>query len=146
MAKNIYGPLYVRARMATSSRIVSRAELMLAIRTIPAGQRYLCKAVASKVLSGFLSPTDPKSAQTPASPITDREREVLTRVAQGNSNKAIARELGISPKTVAKHRSNLMYKLQLHNIAGVTMYAIQNGLAGSDSPKLHAAIPVAELA
>ena len=78
--------------------------------------------------------------------MTVREHEVLTRVAQGNSNKAIARELGISPKTVANHRSNLMYKLQLHNIAGVTMYAIQNGLAGSGAPKVHAAMKVAALA
>jgi hypothetical protein len=46
----------------------------------------------------------------------------------------IARELGVSPKTVEKHRSNLMRKLQLHNAAAITMYAIKNGLAGSDPP------------
>jgi DNA-binding NarL/FixJ family response regulator len=57
---------------------------------------------------------------------------VLTRIALGNSNKAIARELGVSPKTVEKHRSNLMRKLQLHNAAAITMYAIRNGMTGGD--------------
>ena len=64
--------------------------------------------------------------------ITGREREVLTRIALGNSNKAIARELGVSPKTVEKHRSNLMRKLQLHNAAAITMYAIRNGMTSGD--------------
>ena len=63
--------------------------------------------------------------------ITEREREVLTRIALGNSNKLIARELGVSPKTVEKHRSNLMRKLQLHNAAAITMFAIRNGMTGS---------------
>ena len=67
-----------------------------------------------------------------ANSITAREREVLVRIAQGQSNKAIARDLGLSPKTVEKHRSNLMRKLQLHNAAAITMYAIRNGLSGSD--------------
>ena len=60
--------------------------------------------------------------------ITEREREVLTRIALGNSNKVIARELGVSPKTVEKHRTNMMRKLQLHNAAAITMYAIRNGM------------------
>jgi DNA-binding NarL/FixJ family response regulator len=75
---------------------------------------------------GYLSGNKPMK---PVSAITTREREVLTRIAQGRSNKAIARELGLSPKTVEKHRSNLMRKLQLHNAAAITMYAIRNGLA-----------------
>jgi len=47
----------------------------------------------------------------------------------------IARELGVSPKTVEKHRSNLMRKLQLHNAAAITMFAIRNGMTGSASPE-----------
>ena len=57
---------------------------------------------------------------------------MLTRIALGNSNKLIARELGVSPKTVEKHRSNLMRKLQLHNAAAITMFAIRNGMTGSE--------------
>jgi DNA-binding NarL/FixJ family response regulator len=99
------------------------------------GQQFLCKAIASKILSGYLSghaPGDQRAA-VPAvtQSITEREREVLTRIALGNSNKLIARELGVSPKTVEKHRSNLMRKLQLHNAAAITMFAIRNGMTGS---------------
>jgi two-component system, NarL family, response regulator NreC len=110
----------------------SRAELLLAIRTVSSGQRFLCKAVASKVLSGFLTGDRQSPSAIVANSITVREREVLIRIAQGHSNKAIARDLRLSPKTVEKHRSNLMRKLQLHNAAAITMYAIRNGLSGSD--------------
>jgi DNA-binding NarL/FixJ family response regulator len=99
------------------------------------GQQFLCKAIASKILSGYLSghaPGDQRGAVPAATQsITEREREVLTRIALGNSNKLIARELGVSPKTVEKHRSNLMRKLQLHNAAAITMFAIRNGMTGS---------------
>ena len=110
----------------------SRAELLLAIRAVSSGQRFLCKAVASKVLSGFLTGDKQSPAAIVANSITAREREVLICIARGHSNKAIARDLGLSPKTVEKHRSNLMRKLQLHNAAAITMYAIRNGLSGSD--------------
>lgn len=119
----------------------SRAELMIAIRTVSMGQRFLCKAIASKVLTGFLSRDTPLPSATPTSTITVRECEVLTRIAHGHSNKMIARELGVSPKTVEKHRSNLMRKLQLHNAAAITMYAIRNGLAGSELPGVHVQSP-----
>jgi DNA-binding NarL/FixJ family response regulator len=117
----------------------SRAELLLAIRTVSSGQRFLCKAVASKVLSGFLTGDKQSPSATLANSITVREREVLVRIAQGHPNKAIARDLGLSPKTVEKHRSNLMRKLQLHNAAAITMFAIRNGLSGSDPVEEHVA-------
>ncbi|HMA00209.1 MAG TPA: response regulator transcription factor [Steroidobacteraceae bacterium] len=113
---------------------VNSAELMLAIRTVFRGQQFLCKAIAGKILSGYLcGQASDQRAGVPAvmRSITDREREVLTRIALGNSNKLIARDLGVSPKTVEKHRSNLMRKLQLHNSAAITMFAIRNGLTGS---------------
>jgi DNA-binding NarL/FixJ family response regulator len=107
------------------------AELMLAIRTVAVGQQFLCKAIASKILSSYLS-SDQPSCATVTHPITGREREVLTRIALGNSNKLIARALGVSPKTVEKHRSNLMRKLQLHNVAAITMFAIRNGMTSTE--------------
>jgi DNA-binding NarL/FixJ family response regulator len=131
---------YIRAALNAGAngyvlKDATSAELMRAIRTVSVGQQFLCKAIASKILSGYLSgyttvdqrPPCPASAQS----ITEREREVLTRIALGNSNKVIARELGVSPKTVEKHRSNLMRKLQLHNAAAITMFAIRNGMTGS---------------
>jgi DNA-binding NarL/FixJ family response regulator len=135
---------YIRAALGAGAdgyvlKDASAAELMLAIRTVSMGQRFLCKAIAGKVLSGFLLRDNTPPSRTPSRSITTREQEVLARVAQGHSNKMIARELGVSPKTVEKHRSNLMRKLQLHNTAAVTMYAITNGLAANDAPEVHTA-------
>jgi two-component system, NarL family, response regulator NreC len=108
------------------------AELMLAIRTVSVGRQYLCEAIADVVLSDFLAREQRRLCPALAQSITGREREVLTRIARGDSNKLIARELGVSPKTVEKHRSNLMRKLQLHNAAAITMFAIRNGMTGTE--------------
>src|SRR5258708_3042001 len=112
------------------------AELMLEIRTVSQGQQFLCKAIARKFLPGYLrghAPGDQRPAVPAATQsITEREREVLTRIALGNSNKLIARELGVSPKTVEKHRSNLIRKLQLQHAAAITKFAIRNGMTSSD--------------
>jgi DNA-binding NarL/FixJ family response regulator len=128
---------YIRAALNAGAdgyvlKDANSAELMVAIRTVSAGQQYLCKAIASKILSGYLSGDQRTSSPAVAQTITEREREVLTRIALGNSNKLIARELGVSPKTVEKHRSNLMRKLQLHNAAAITMFAIRNGMTSTE--------------
>ena len=112
----------------------SSAELLRAIRAVSMGERFLCSATAGRVLVGYLSGDKLPSSPTPTRSITHREREVLIRIAQGDSNKMIARELGLSPKTIEKHRANLMQKLKLHNAAAITMYAILNGLAGNHPP------------
>jgi DNA-binding NarL/FixJ family response regulator len=139
-AENIRAALFAGAD-GYMLKDASRAELMLAIRTVSIGERFLCKAIATKVLTGFLSRDTPLPSGTPTSAITAREREVLTRIAHGHSNKTIARELGLSPKTVEKHRANLMRKLQLHNAAAITMYAIRHGLAGTERPGVHVESP-----
>lgn len=111
----------------------SLAELTAAMRTVCEGRHFVCNTTATRILSNYVSHGGlAPSANSPAASITEREREVLTRVALGCSNKAIARELGLSPKTVEKHRSNLMRKLQLHNAAAITMYAIRNGMTSPD--------------
>ena len=110
-------------------KFASSAELMQAIRTVSVGQQYVCRAIASKILPGYLL-GDQRCSVT-QQPITVREREVLTRVALGNSNKLIARDLGLSPKTIEKHRSNFMRKLQLRSVAAVTAYAVRHGMTGS---------------
>ena len=142
---------YIRAALNAGAdgyvlKDANSAELMLGIRTVSVGQQFLCKAVASKILSGYLS-GHVSSDQLASSPsatqsITGREREVLTRIALGNSNKLIARELGVSPKTIEKHRSNLMRKLQLHNVAAVTMYAIRNGMTSAYQHGGRGAVPI----
>ncbi len=129
--------VYVRAALNAGAdgyvlKDANSAELMTAIRTVSFGQQFLCKAVAGKILSGYLSNDRRKPTMLDCHAITGREREVLTRIAMGASNKIIARDLGLSPKTIEKHRSNLMRKLNLRNAAAITMFAIRNGLTSSE--------------
>lgn len=129
---------YIRAALNSGAdgyvlKDASSSELMIAIRTVTAGQRFLCKAIASTFLTAYLLKGDTRAQAGAPTCMTPREREVLTRIALGESNKLIARGLGVSPKTVEKHRSNVMRKLQLHNAAAITMYAIRNGLTNSEA-------------
>jgi DNA-binding NarL/FixJ family response regulator len=106
------------------------SELMQGIRSVASGSQFLCKAVWSKVLTRYLSQGEKLPDPEPAvkTMLTSREQEVLTYIARGHSNKLVARSMDISVKTVEKHRSNLMRKLNLHNTAAVTMFALRNGL------------------
>ena len=70
--------------------------------------------------------------------LTSREAEVLQLVAEGNANKQIAAELGLSIKTVERHRQRLMNRLNIHDIAGLTRYAIAKGIVES-GPRLETA-------
>jgi DNA-binding NarL/FixJ family response regulator len=126
---------YVRAALNAGAdgyvlKDAGRAELMLAIRSVAAGQQFLCEAVANKVLCGYLRGGEPRRSTATAPCITGREREVLTRIALGQSNKIIARSLALSVKTIEKHRSNLKRKLNLHNAAAITLFAVRNGFTG----------------
>jgi len=124
---------YIRAALNAGAhgyvlKDASRKELLQAIRMVLSGQTYLCASVTAKVVNGYLRPKTEESGISPTSLVTEREREVLTRVALGRTNKLIARELALSVKTVEKHRANLMRKLTLHNTAAVTRFAIRNGM------------------
>jgi DNA-binding NarL/FixJ family response regulator len=114
----------------------SSAELLQAIRSVIRGQRYLCPPVSAKIISGYLGEGDARNVAS-VQLLTDREREILTLVAQGLSNKGIAKRLALSVKTVEKHRSNFMRKLELHNTAGITMFAICKKLVSPDEDTLH---------
>lgn len=114
----------------------SRTELLQAIRSVVKGQRYLCAPVSAKVISGYLGERDVRKVAS-VQMLTDREREVLTLIAQGMSNKRVAMRLVLSVKTIEKHRSNFMRKLELHNTAGITMFAISKGLVSPDDGTLH---------
>ena len=67
-------------------------------------------------------------ASTLLEALTKREREILKMVAEGNTNRSVASQLSLSIKTVEKHRSNLMKKLDLHNVSALISFAIGNGL------------------
>jgi len=103
-------------------------ELQLAVRSVLDGERYLAPAIASRVINGYLGSRDEPSPGPSFTELSTREREVLKLIAEGYRNREIGEYLCISPKTVEKHRANLMDKLQLHSVPALTAYAIEKGL------------------
>ena len=106
----------------------SREELMLAIDSILAGKTYISPGISDQVMEGFLASQKKLKSRTRWETVTQREREVLKLLAEGYTNKEIGDLLHISVKTVEKHRANLIGKLDLHNVAQLTTFAIENGL------------------
>jgi two-component system response regulator NreC len=107
-------------------------ELRVAIRSVLNGKTYLSPDISNKVVSGYLGGGESGGFSSAWETVTHREREVLKLVAEGHPNKYIAQYLCLSVKTVEKHRSNLMRKLDLHNASMLTAFAIEKGLVESD--------------
>jgi DNA-binding NarL/FixJ family response regulator len=99
------------------------SDLVHAIQLVCRGQVYLSPGMSSVVVDAYLSKTE-----LPVDPITSREREVLQLIAEGKSTKDIASLLGISVKTADSHRSRLMQKLDIHEVASLVRYAVRKGL------------------
>ncbi len=110
----------------------SRAELLIAIDSILAGKTYISPGISDGVMSGYLAGSKKLKKKSDWDTITQREREVLKLVAEGYMNKEICDLLNISIKTVEKHRANIMNKLDLHNVAALTAYAIEKGLTAPE--------------
>ena len=106
----------------------NQQELIRAIRNVLAGNTHLSPSICDKVVGGYLGDPEKSTTASHWEVLTLREREVIKLIAEGYRNKDIAEFLSISPKTVEKHRSNLMRKLKLNNASALTTYAIQNGL------------------
>jgi len=104
-------------------------ELERAVRAVARGEQYVSPAIAH-VLADV--PAPPPPAPGLLEQLTPRHREVLALIAQGNTNKQIAARLGISPKTVDAHRTELMARLDIHDVAGLVRYAIRAGLVTTD--------------
>jgi DNA-binding NarL/FixJ family response regulator len=102
-------------------------ELERAIHTVVAGRTYLSPEVAGLVVEYSVRPAgdDPSSV---FSVLTVREREVLQQLAEGKTTKEAAAALHVSDKTIETHRRNIMNKLDIHSIAGLTRYAIREGI------------------
>jgi len=113
------------------------AELIKAVREVRKGNAFFSPAISKRLLEryreAFLSGV-PGRKRNPV--LTSREAEVLQLIAEGKLTKQIAGELFISVKTVQKHRQLVMNKLNLHNIAGLTRYAIAKGIIEVDAGKL----------
>jgi len=99
------------------------SDLVHAIQLVCRGQVYLSPGMSRVVVDAYLSKTE-----LPADPISSREREVLQLIAEGKSTKDIASLLGISVKTADSHRSRLMRKLDIHEVASLVRYAVRKGI------------------
>jgi len=106
----------------------THAELLMAIKSVLMGKPYLSPGVSDKVIEGYLAGRKTLRSTTPWDTLTQREREILKLIAEGYKNRQIADYLYISVKTVEKHRSNLMKKLDLHNTSALTAFAMEKGL------------------
>jgi DNA-binding NarL/FixJ family response regulator len=106
----------------------SQDELLMAITTVLDGRRYICPGISEQVIEGYLHGRPRLRKKSAWDSLTKREVEIIKLVAEGYKNREIAEELFISIKTVEKHRSNLMAKLNLRGAAELAKLAIEKGL------------------
>ena len=111
----------------TSARILSQA-----VREIAMGNRFFSPSLACRVNEALGPvPDQGKTDSATGAQLSSREVQVLQLIAEGRPNKQVAAELGISIKTVEKHRQHLMDRLSIHDIAGLTRYAVAAGIIES---------------
>ncbi|MDB6091393.1 MAG: LuxR family transcriptional regulator [Gammaproteobacteria bacterium] len=122
-----------------------RAELLVALSEVAAGRRYMSKGACTPNRDSTACESSPSGSTTPAN-LTPRQREVLRSVALGYGNKEIAHMLGVTAKAVQKHRDRLRSVLNVQSTAGLTMYAVREGLVSGlrtiDAPPTPSVIPV----
>ena len=99
-------------------------ELAKAIRKILAGGRYVSPALAENLAMGVSKDL----TRTPHETLSDREYEVMSRIASGKTVTEIGEELSLSPKTISTYRSRVLLKLRVKNSAAIVQYAVRNGL------------------
>ena len=121
-------------RAGASGYVPKRAapdELVSAIRAVSRGEVFLYPSLAGRLVQDYLRRGPAGEGESPDDePLTPREQEVLTLIAEGLSNNEIADRLVISAKTVDRHRENIMRKLNLHNRVDLVKYALRKGLIG----------------
>lgn len=108
----------------------SSEEIADALRTVLRGETYHTAAIPRHVLANYVRHSTGEGK--PAERLTPRQREILQLMAEGKSTKEIARVLEISTKTVETHRTQLMERLDIHDVAGLVRYAIRTGFVQSD--------------
>lgn len=107
------------------------AELELVLKAVMRGETYLSPSIAKHLVQDYLSHRKEKTHPLPD--LTSRQREVLQLIAEGCSTKDIANKLKLSVKTVDTHRSELMHRLDIHDVAGLVRFAIRTGLVSAES-------------
>ena len=119
-------------RAGASGYVLKRAassELVRAVRTVAAGGTYIDPSIAAALVEGYLESNEPAELP-PNDVLSDREREVLMRIAKGFSNKEIAAELGLSVKTVETYKGRVAEKLGLRTRVDIVRYAARQGWLG----------------
>src|ERR1041385_1611267 len=109
-------------------------ELAKAVREIRKGNPAFSPAISKRIIDRYCEAAPGGTVKTRADLLTSRESEVLQLIGEGKANKQIADELCISIKTVEKHRQQLMNKLNIHEVAGLTRYAIARGMVETTVP------------
>lgn len=104
------------------------AELAKAIESVDSGQPFFSPDINQIVLNQYLAEAG-ADENSQSNALTNRERQVLAMIAEGQSNKEMANKLGVGVRTVETHRERVMNKLNIHSVAGLTKYAIANGIA-----------------
>lgn len=110
------------------------SSLVQAIHAVRNGEVYLSSGISKAVVDAYLAKDD-----SPADPLTEREREVLQLIAEGKNTKEIANILGTSTKTTDTHRANIMRKLNIAEVAGLVRYAVREGLV-QDAPHVQSLV------
>ncbi len=107
----------------------AKEALLAAIEAVQRGETFLSPEVSRQVIDAYIQRgEDAATATVPFDTLTTREREVLQLIAEGYTSRQIAGQLAISVKTVNNHRARIMDKLNIRDIAGLTRFAVQNGL------------------
>lgn len=105
-------------------------ELTAAIRAASKGEKFFSPRISQLMAEGYVKRVDRGTPESPKGdvPLTRREREILALVTSGLTNQQIADQLFISPRTVDTHRTNIMQKLDIHDLANLVRYAIEHGI------------------
>ena len=104
------------------------AELRRAIEVVHGGKEYFAERVTHQLSVALREELEREQQRTRLDQLTGREREVLVRVADGRTNREIAEEFGISPRTVETHRERVMAKLRIRTVAGLTRFVLEHGV------------------
>lgn len=107
---------------------VGPGELRDAVQAVAEGREYFTDRVTHQLSVALREELERERQRSKLEQLTGREREVLVRVAKGRTNREIAEEFGISPRTVETHRERVMAKLRIHTVAGLTRFVVENGL------------------
>jgi RNA polymerase sigma factor (sigma-70 family) len=104
------------------------AELRRAVQVVHGGKEYFAERVTHQLSVALREELEREQQRTRLDQLTGREREVLVRVADGRTNREIAEEFGISPRTVETHRERVMVKLRIRTVAGLTRFVLEHGI------------------